>query len=372
MKKNEVTVEGESDLKVGDCFVYLYEDTRPHRVGQPIYIGVSRAKTAGLAARTRRHWRLCDRHPNPLFARVLERIKRENRTPKMKIIGVFSTWEETLAEEIRLVALYGRRRRNSGTLCNMTDGGQGVLGREMSDVARRRMGDRQKANWADPAWRARLLSIWTEERRAKQAEEMRERYADPVQRKKISDGLRARPDVLAAASKRIKALVSDPDFLAHRAPLQRAATATPEFAAKASAAGKKFWNSPEGKALKSEMMTEAWKNTEYRERMTAERAGRWLDSSFRAKARSGMKAGIAAMSPEKKTELSRKRAEAARLRWANPEWRAKTLAAMTSRQQEPALASVPFDLPIIDVPSAVLAQWPKRVWEKPSGVVVHV
>jgi hypothetical protein len=329
MNDNEVKVEGEADLKVGDCFVYLYEDTRPHRTGQPIYVGVSRAKFAGIARRTRSHWLLCAKHPNPLFARVLERIKRENRTPKMKIVGVFSTWEEALAEEIRLVALYGRRRRDSGTLCNMTDGGQGVLGREMSEAARKHIGERQKALWADPAWRGKILAAWTEEKRAQAAAESNKRFADPEQRKKVSAGVLSDPRHVEGATKRIKALMADPAFMANRNAKIREAFARDDTRANLSAAGKKFWNSAEGKALKSEMMTEAWKNPEYRERMTAERAGRWLDARFREKASAAMKVGIAEMSASDKLALAAKRANAARARWADPEWREHTVAAMT-------------------------------------------
>jgi hypothetical protein len=38
------------------------------------------------------------------------------------------SWEEACAKEIELIKLYGRRDLNEGTLCNLTDGGEGIVG----------------------------------------------------------------------------------------------------------------------------------------------------------------------------------------------------------------------------------------------------
>ena len=38
------------------------------------------------------------------------------------------TWEESCEKEIEFIALYGRRDKKTGTLVNMTDGGEGTVG----------------------------------------------------------------------------------------------------------------------------------------------------------------------------------------------------------------------------------------------------
>jgi hypothetical protein len=47
---------------------------------------------------------------------------------KVEIILNDITWEEACLKEIELIEFYGRRDLNKGTLVNMTDGGDGILG----------------------------------------------------------------------------------------------------------------------------------------------------------------------------------------------------------------------------------------------------
>lgn len=42
------------------------------------------------------------------------------------------TWEDACELEIILISYYGRKDLKTGTLCNMTDGGEGTLGRKTS------------------------------------------------------------------------------------------------------------------------------------------------------------------------------------------------------------------------------------------------
>lgn len=52
--------------------------------------------------------------------------------------------EFAVQKERELISLYGRMDRGEGTLCNMTDGGDGVFGRKVSKNTRRRMSESRK------------------------------------------------------------------------------------------------------------------------------------------------------------------------------------------------------------------------------------
>jgi hypothetical protein len=49
------------------------------------------------------------------------------------------TWEEACQKEKELIEYYGRRDKGSGTLVNMTDGGDGAIGHIMSKESRKKI-----------------------------------------------------------------------------------------------------------------------------------------------------------------------------------------------------------------------------------------
>jgi len=60
------------------------------------------------------------------------------------------TREQALAEEIRLVAIYGRLNNKTGVLANMTDGGDGGLGLTVTDETKIKISEKSKAAWNKP------------------------------------------------------------------------------------------------------------------------------------------------------------------------------------------------------------------------------
>ena len=98
---------------------YVYMHKRPDK-NQVFYIGI------GTSAN---------------FKRAYQRIKRNSRWKNIvKKVGlevnvIFEniTLKEAISWEIYLISLYGREQLNKGTLCNMTDGGDGTVGRIMSE-----------------------------------------------------------------------------------------------------------------------------------------------------------------------------------------------------------------------------------------------
>lgn len=65
---------------------------------------------------------------------------------KIDILFDELTKEEAIAKEIELIAIYGRIDLGLGTLCNLTDGGEGRFNYKLSDETRIKMGLAQKGN----------------------------------------------------------------------------------------------------------------------------------------------------------------------------------------------------------------------------------
>ena len=56
------------------------------------------------------------------------------------------SWEKACEKEIELIKIYGRNDLNKGTLCNMTDGGDGVLGLTHLKESKEKIGAANKGN----------------------------------------------------------------------------------------------------------------------------------------------------------------------------------------------------------------------------------
>jgi hypothetical protein len=59
------------------------------------------------------------------------------------------TWEEANKKEIELVAFYGRRNLNKGTLCNLTDGGDSFNGLVFTDEHKNKLSKIRKEKFAN-------------------------------------------------------------------------------------------------------------------------------------------------------------------------------------------------------------------------------
>jgi len=93
---------------------HVYVDKKP--CGEPFYVGKGKSKRVKHISRNELHTNICAKYPD--WQRDV----------------VFSGTEaECFAEEIRLISLYGRRDLETGTLANMTDGGDGASGNIQSE-----------------------------------------------------------------------------------------------------------------------------------------------------------------------------------------------------------------------------------------------
>lgn len=97
-------------------YAYIYYD--PSRNNEPIYVG------KGKLTRAWSHLKSNKKSP---FIQRLQKMIRNNISP---VIGIYAGLEEELAHllEMELISKFGRKDLGSGTLLNLTDGGEGMAG----------------------------------------------------------------------------------------------------------------------------------------------------------------------------------------------------------------------------------------------------
>lgn len=91
---------------------------------------------------------------SPYYKRAKSKLDRNdfwkrivNKTDyKIEILFDDLTKEEAIEKEIEFIALYGRSNLGKGTLCNLTNGGEGANTLILSDVSRAKMSKSQMGN----------------------------------------------------------------------------------------------------------------------------------------------------------------------------------------------------------------------------------
>ena len=121
---------------------YVYRHIRLDK-NEPFYIGIGGDAT---------------------FKRAKEKARRSDMWKRIVAKGGYSveilfdglSWEGAKAKEIELIALYGRKDLLSGTLCNMTDGGDGVMNQVFSESHRKKLSDTAKARIVSDSQKEKL------------------------------------------------------------------------------------------------------------------------------------------------------------------------------------------------------------------------
>ena len=99
---------------------------------EPFYIGIGsdeEYKRANTNTRRNKHW-----------------INISKFGYEVDILFDGLTWDEACVKEKEFISLYGRKDKNKGSLCNLTDGGDGCLGRivTFSEESKRKMSEARK------------------------------------------------------------------------------------------------------------------------------------------------------------------------------------------------------------------------------------
>lgn len=297
-------------------YVYTYRDPRPTKNNQVVYVG------KGAGRRAWHHWEKQVKG-NKGFGSLLALLRRECLVPTIDIVSRHDSELDAFAEEIRLIGVYGRRDLGTGSLFNLTDGGEGLAGavRTAEWSARisaallmpaqvSRNSAAAFARWVDEAYRLRAVSAIREALRDPEVVRRRE------EGKALFTGTPAFKETMRQATLK---MWEDPEYAERVKAAQRAAQSTPQARSKKSENSAKMWqaqgdslkqkitdarNKPESKALTGRKAKEMWSDPEYAARQKANN-----------------------QEISRRPEVLAARAESMRARWADPARRAALLAA---------------------------------------------
>lgn len=300
--------------KPGKFYVYVYLDPRPGKGLQPIYVGKG---TVDLD-RASYHWeRRC---VNPFLQSVLDKIRAAGLVPQITIAAYMEDEDEAFAMERDLIAQYGRRDLRTGSLCNLTEGGQGTAGLKYSEERLRK----KREQCSTPEWKALMSRLaaenWTsEDYRQKTLDARRNHERDPEYRAKL------RAAILKSRTEQVRNKISvamrtnweSEDYRAKQAASRAEAHARPEEKARKSKASKKVWTEHRDKIS---LAIKTAKSTPERRAEASKKSRAYYENEEARKAAGEYSRAY------NTPEVRAAKAELLRQRWADPEFRAKMLA----------------------------------------------
>ena len=185
---------------------FVYVDMKPD--GSPFYVGIGKKRRVFIKVRNIIHTRICNKYPG---------CYRE--------IVFTGSRSEALDEEKNLIRLFGRIDNGTGTLSNLTDGGDGGTGSVRTSTQKSYASVKMKIKYGTPEWKERwrnsTLHLFTDERvrtkhhagvtAAWSRSEVREKH-----RLNTTDAM-ARPDVKEKQIRGLRVAFSTPSYpmLAH-------------------------------------------------------------------------------------------------------------------------------------------------------------
>lgn len=229
-------------------YVYVYRDPRPTKSNLPVYVG------KGTGDRDISHWSKGS-HNKP-FQDFISHLKQRGLVAPCERVFETEVEAEAFVKEIELIALYGRRNTNTGTLFNLTDGGEGASGMIKTAEQKAVDGKFSREHWQQPEYRAKIVASQkavqgTPEARAIKSANSAEAWANPEVREKRQTGIkrgRSTAESKAKTSAQAKAQWSDPEYAAKQTANNQEIANRAEVKAAKAAAAKALWADPEWKA----------------------------------------------------------------------------------------------------------------------------
>ena len=235
-------------------YVYVYRDPRPLKANQPVYVG------KGSGDRDLSHWSKGS-HNKP-FQDFISHLKLRGHVALCERVLQTEDEAEAFAKEVELIALYGRRNLGTGTLFNLTDGGEGGSG-TVRTAAHKAVDSRfSTEHWQDPMYRAKVIASQTAaqgtpEARAAKSIASAEAWTDPEVRVKRQQGIKQARSTDASKAK--------------TSAQAKAQWGNPEYAAKQTANNQEIANRADVKAAKAVAAKALWADPVWKAKMLAAR-----------------------------------------------------------------------------------------------------
>ena len=240
-------------------YVYVYRDPRPSKNNQPVYVG------KGTGDRDVSHW-LKGSHNKP-FQDFMSHLRQKGLEVHPQRVLETPDEAAAFAKEIELIAVYGRRNLGTGTLFNLTDGGEGGSG--TIKTAAHKTVDKYNSikNWKDPTYRAKVVAAQikvqgTPEARAIKSEASIATWQKADVREKRQDGIAAARSTDASKAKTSKQAKTQ--------------WADPLYAAAQTANNKEIANRPDVKAAKAAALRARWADPVWKAAFLAKRGQKKL------------------------------------------------------------------------------------------------
>lgn len=158
---------------------YLYALIRPDKDGEYFYIGKGKGK------RIFKHFCKSEKKINLHKWNIIQKILKNGykREEIIKILMICDSEEYVKEMEIKLIAKIGRINTKTGSLTNLTDGGEGLSGLKFSEESKRKMSNAKKGK---PSLNRGIK--WPEEMKRKISETLKGKsYISIETRKKMAE-----------------------------------------------------------------------------------------------------------------------------------------------------------------------------------------
>lgn len=305
-------------------YVYVYKDPRPSNNRRVVYVG------KGTGDRAWQHWRKAV-HKNKGFGNFLALLRRDSLEPIVELVQENLSEAEAFVEEMRLIALYGRRDLKTGYLFNLTDGGEGfaniVRTEEWSkNISLGMLSPKTRAansagvlkRWANPEWRAKTTQA------------IREALKDPEVIRRREEGKAAfihtdefRETMRGATIK----LWQNDSYKEKVITAQKAVQGTEEAREAKSIASIETWANPDIRNKRQSGIKKSRSSEISKAKTSRQAKSQWADPKYASKQTENNKE-IA-----NRPEVKAAKAAAAKAKWADPEWRAKMLEARKNKKE---------------------------------------